>query len=64
VAFVLSWRGAVVEIVRFVVDVRVRSENGVEVCRGLRRVRVALLRLMDDSVARIMFFVSWSKSES
>jgi hypothetical protein len=53
VAFEFSWRGAVVEIVRLVVSVSVRSESGVEVRRD-PRMRFALFRLMGDSVARIV----------
>jgi hypothetical protein len=64
VTFGFSWRGAVVEIVRVVVDVRVRTESGVEACRGLRKARVALLRLMGDSVARIVYIFSCCRSES
>lgn len=49
-----SWRGVVVEIVRAVVDVKVGEDSRVEVRRGVRRVRAALLRPRADSVGRIV----------
>jgi hypothetical protein len=49
----VSRRGAVVEIVRLV-GVRTRR---VDACRGLRRARVAPLRLRVDSVALIVCLI-------
>lgn len=59
-----SWRrGVVVEIARVLVVVKVRAqvESGVEVLRGVRRARAALLRAMFDSDARIVSCMSFSK---
>lgn len=53
----------VVEIARVLVVVKVRAqvESGVEVLRGVRRARAALLRAMFDSDARIVSCMSFSK---
>ena len=59
----VSRRGTLVEIVRAVVVVIVWMGSGVVACRGLRRARVALLRLSVDSVARILCSGSWIEGE-